>query len=187
VAWNGEVFAFTGPSGAGKSTLIAALGNFGLPMFCDDTLVLDLSDPDRITCLPGHKRLKLTSEALGLTGAVREEKVGTMIDKFYARPPGGVVAEPLPLGRLVFLEDGPELAVGTITGAERFARLTHDHYTEELFASARQLDRAAQFVLQARLARQIPMAQLTRPHDPAHFAASAQLAAALVQGQASWV
>jgi hypothetical protein len=24
----------------------------------DDTLVLDLSDPDRIMCLPGHKRLE---------------------------------------------------------------------------------------------------------------------------------
>ena len=56
VAHGGQVFAFTGPSGAGKSTLIAALGGMGLPMFCDDTLVLDLSDPARIVCLPGHSR-----------------------------------------------------------------------------------------------------------------------------------
>ena len=60
----GEVFAFAGPSGSGKSTLIAALGQLGLPMFCDDTLVLDLGEPDIVICLPGHKRLKLTPEAL---------------------------------------------------------------------------------------------------------------------------
>ena len=48
VAHGGQVFAFTGPSGGGKSTLIAALGQIGLPMFCDDTLVLDLTDPGRI-------------------------------------------------------------------------------------------------------------------------------------------
>ena len=59
VAHDGRVFAFTGPAGAGKSTLVAALASRGLPMFCDDTLVLDLSDPERIICLPGHKRLKL--------------------------------------------------------------------------------------------------------------------------------
>ena len=183
VAYQGEVIAFTGPSGAGKSTLIAALGKLGLPMFCDDTLVLDLSDPARIVCLPGHKRLKLTPQALTLTGADAQEKVGVTINKFYACPPGGKVGRPLPLGRLVFLENGPTLGSQAITGAERFTRLTDDHYTEALFASARQLDRTAQFALQARLAQQIPMTRLTRPRDPAQFAASAQLAAALVRNE----
>ena len=181
VAYQGQVIAFTGPSGTGKSTLIAALGQLGLPMFCDDTLVLDISDPAQIVCLPGHKRLKLTPAALTMTGAARQEKVGSGIDKFYAVPPGGEVGRPLPLGRLVFLEDGADLATREITGAERFSRLTDDHYTEALFASARQLDRAAQFALQARLAQQIPMTRLTRPRDPAQFAASVQLAAMLVR------
>src|SRR4030095_16201659 len=54
VAHDGKVFAFTGPSGSGKSTLIADLGQMGLPMFCDDTLILDLGDPDRIILTPGH-------------------------------------------------------------------------------------------------------------------------------------
>ena len=183
VAYQGEVIAFTGPSGAGKSTLIAALGKLGLPMFCDDTLVLDLSDPARIICLPGHKRLKLTPEALALTGTEVQEKVGTMIDKYYARPPSGEVGRSLPLARLVFLETGPKLAITEIAGAERFTRLTDDHYTEALFASARRLDRSEQFALQARLAQQIPMTQLTRPRDRLQFAASAQLAAKLVRNE----
>ena len=41
VEYQGRVFAFTGPSGAGKSTLVSALGQGGLPLFCDDTLLLD--------------------------------------------------------------------------------------------------------------------------------------------------
>lgn len=182
IAHQGQVYAFTGPSGAGKSTLIAALGAMGLPMFCDDTLVLDLSNPAQIVCLPGHKRLKLSAEAIGLTGAVREEKVGAMIDKFYAAPPGGDVREPLPLARLVFLEEGPEPALLPVSGAQRFARLTDDHYTAELFALGRQLDLAGRFEIQARMAAQIEMARLVRPCDTARFGESVRLAEILVTG-----
>lgn len=182
VAHEGQVYAFTGPSGAGKSTLIAALGSAGMAMFCDDTLVLDFSNPEQIVCLPGHKRLKLSAEAIGLTGAAREEKVGAMIDKFYAAPPAGHVREPLPLARLVFLEEGPEPALVPITGAERFARLTNDHYTAELFALGQQLDLGGRFAVQARMAGQIAMHRLIRPRDTARFAESVELARQLVTG-----
>ncbi|MBW8784799.1 MAG: hypothetical protein JF593_09185 [Novosphingobium sp.] len=177
VAWNGRVHAFTGPGGAGKSTLIAGLGAQGLPMFCDDTLVLDLSDPERITCLPGHKRLKLLPDALALTGAVAEEKVAPDNDKFYARPPAGDIAVRLPLSELVFLEDGPESAMRPLPPGERFARLEADHHTDVLFAQAQKLDRAGLFSLHARLASQVPMARFVRPRDPARFAAGVAIAA----------
>src|SRR5262245_62053691 len=133
VAYRGKVVGFTGPSGSGKSTLIAALGRLGFPMFCDDTLVLDLSD-GRITCLPGHKRLKLTTEALQLTGARAEEPVGAEIAKFYAKAPAGDVMTPLPLAELFFLEEGPSLAIERLLGVERFVRMQDDHYTAYLFA-----------------------------------------------------
>lgn len=182
VAHGGRVFAFTGPSGAGKSTLIAALGARGLPMFCDDTLVLDLSDPNEIVCLPGHKRLKLSADALRLTGAVRQEKVGAMIDKFYAAPPAGDVGEPQPLAWLVFLEDGPDPALLSVSGAERFARLCDDHYTADLYAQGRRPGLAARFDIQARMARQVAMARLVRPRDIAQFEKGVALAAELATG-----
>ena len=169
VAYDGKLFAFTGPSGAGKSTLIAALGQMGLPMFCDDTLVLDLSDPDRLVGLPGHKRLKLTPAAVELTGAKPIEKVGNGVDKYYAEVVGGDAATPLPLAELIFLEEGPETAIEQLTGAERFVRTQDDHYTAHLFAAARQFDRAAQFNHRARLARQIAMARFVRPFDEGRF------------------
>ncbi len=180
VACGGEVYAFTGPPGAGKSTLVAALGRFSLPMFCDDTLVLDLSDPDRISCLPGHKRLKLTEEALALTGAAREEKVSPTVDKFYARPAAGDVGQVLPLAALVFLEEGPDTAITPIRGGEALARLQDDHYTATLFAAAQQFDRAARFAHLARLARQIALASFIRPRDPVQFGAGVAFAAEYV-------
>lgn len=180
VAVDGSVFAFTGPAGSGKSTLIAALGDRGLPMFCDDTLVLDLADPERIVCLPGHKRLKLTPDAIELTAATREEKVSASLDKFYASPSAGDVGVALPLAELIFLEEAPEPAIAPISGAERFARMQDDHYTAHLFAGARRFDRTEHFEHLSRLARQIRMARFARPLDPAHFHEDVAMAAEYV-------
>ncbi len=171
VAFDSGVFAFTGPGGAGKSTLVAALGARHLPMFCDDTLVLDLSDPDRITCLPGHKRLKLRPDALALTGARCEEKVSLTVDKFYASPAGGDVADALPLAELIFLEEGPDFQIEPIAGSERFVRIQDDHQTASIFAGARRFNRAEHFAHLSRLARQIAMARFVRPRDHIQFAA----------------
>jgi hypothetical protein len=176
VAHNGRVVAFTGPGGAGKSTLVTALGQRGLPMFCDDTLLLDLSNPDRPIALPGHKRLKLTEHGLSLTGTLPEQPVGADTGKSYARPPGGDWRDPLPLAMLVFLEEGPLLAWTPVCGIDRFRLLDDDHHTQGLFLDAQRPPRAVLFALRARLAQQIGMAKLVRPRREADFAASVDLA-----------
>jgi hypothetical protein len=176
VASGGQVFAFTGPPGAGKSTLVTGLGQRGLPMFCDDTLLLDLSDSERVIALPGHKRLKLTSAALDLTGLAAQQPVGADTGKSYVAPPAGDVGEPLPLAQLVFLEQGPSPQWHAIEGAERFVRLADDHYTQDLYHEAQRPDRAALFELRARLAGMVTMARLVRPFSSSGFAASLDLA-----------
>jgi hypothetical protein len=180
VAYKGRVFAFTGPAGAGKSTLVAALGRRSLQMFCDDTLLLDLSDPDKIVCLPGHKRLKLTSEAIHLTGAKAEEKVSKNVDKYYAAASNGEARTALPLSHLLFLEPGKGAGILPITGAERFVRLQDDHYTSHPFSWARHFDRIEQFAHLKRLASQLRMARFVRPFDVSQFAEGADLAARFV-------
>lgn len=169
VAVNGAVFAFTGPAGAGKSTLAAALGRQGLPMFCDDTLVLDLSDPHRLICLPGHKRLKLCTDAFALTKAVREEKVSQTYDKYYAQPAAGTIGTTMPLAELIFLGEAPQVSITQISGAERFLRMEDDHLTTHLFEAARRFDRKHQFAHRAYLARRIQMSRFIRPLDAARF------------------
>lgn len=185
VAHDGKVFAFSGPAGAGKSTLVAALGRHGLPMFCDDTLVLDLSDPDRIMCLPGHKRLKLRPDALELTGAASEESVSLTYDKFYASPAAGTVRTAMPLARLIFIEEGAAPSLTPITGSERFVRLEDEHHTRYLFDAASQFDRLERFAHRARLAQQIEMERFQRPVDVARFDEGVALVAGHVTRQGS--
>ncbi|MFO1255003.1 MAG: hypothetical protein U1E37_04965 [Sphingomonadaceae bacterium] len=187
VAHNGQVHAFTGPSGAGKSTLVAGLGQRGLPLFCDDTMLLDLSDPARIIALPGHKRLKLTNEALALTGAAEQEPVGSDTGKSYALSRAGTAVQPLPLARLAFLEAGATCAVEPITGGERLLRLDDDHYTLAYYLEARQPRREELFKLRTRLAQQLDMARLIRPMDRGRFAESLDLAERLVRGNGQGV
>jgi len=180
VAINESVFAFTGPAGAGKSTLVAALGDLGLPLFCDDTLVLDLSQADRVNCLPGHKRLKLKPDALARTGAVRQEKVSKSVDKFYSKSAAGDVGVALPLAELIFLEDGEDPAIFPIEGFERFTRMQDDHYTAHLYAGAQHLDRAKHFEHLASLAGRLSLSRFVRPRGESRFRDGVALVAAHV-------
>jgi hypothetical protein len=183
VAHDGRVIAFTGAAGAGKSTLAAGLGKFGFPLFCDDTLLIDLANLDQAICMPGHKRLKLLPDALSLTGAAAEQPVGADTGKTYCRPLAGVVGEPLPLEQLVFLAEGPELRWDPIRGAERFVRLEDDHHTQDLFMASHRPGRAELFALRAQLANKVKMAQLTRPRSAEGFAASLELVAGELFGK----
>lgn len=185
VACNGRAYAFSGPSGSGKSTLAAGLAAHGMPLFCDDTMILDLADPQRIVALPGHKRLKLSAESLTLTGASAEEPVAPDIAKFYAQPVSGAAAEALPLAELIFLETGPDLRIEPLSATQRLMRLQDDHYTTDLARRARGGDAAAGFATLTRLARDIPMFRFERPFAQGSFAGGAAFIAGHIAAQAS--
>jgi hypothetical protein len=170
VAHGGRVYAFTGPPGAGKSTLAAALGQAGFSLFCDDTLILDISDKQAIICLPGHKRLKLWPDGLSLAGARACELVASDYPKYFAEPPGGSIRQSLPLAELIFLEDGNEPYLLGVEFGERIARLQDDHYTAQLFERASNLSRAERFGQLGGLAAQIPMKRFVRPFSRMRFA-----------------
>ncbi|MDP3907597.1 hypothetical protein [Novosphingobium sp.] len=184
VAVGGQVFAFTGPSGAGKSTLVAELSRRGLPLFCDDTLVLDLSQPDRIVCLPGHKRLKLWPDALAMTGAKAQDQVMASLPKFYAEPVGEVVTNALPLAELCFLEHGSPPRIEPLSGGEKLVRLQDDHYTTEMYLAASRPDRLDRFRQLAQLARTLRLIRFVRPRDRERFSTDAALVAQHILMQA---
>lgn len=181
VAHDGLVHAFSGPSGAGKSTLVAGLGQRGLALFCDDTMLLDLSDPARPWVLPGHKRLKLADAALALTGAEALTPVGSDTGKSYAAPPAGTVGHPLALASLTFLEVADDAGIEPIPGAQRIVRLDDDHYTQHFYHAARRPGRAELFALRTRLAAQVEMAVFRRPFDAEAFAKSLDLAEGMIR------
>ena len=185
VAWQGQVHAFTGPSGAGKSTLTAELTRRGLPLFCDDTLLLDLTRPEAPVCLPGHKRLKLCPDALALTGAAPRGKIAHRFDKFYAEPAGGSIRDVLPLASLTFLEVGEPARIEPLRGAEKLLRLQDDHYTARMFLTASAADRAQRFAQLAALAHGLRLSRFVRPRDSARFAVDATLAERHVKAEPS--
>lgn len=184
VAHDGRVHAFTGHSGAGKSTLAAALGAHGFPLFADDVLVLDVSQPAQIIALPGHKKLKLWGDAIKLTGASAGEQVREGLDKFYSEPHGGFAAEPLPFASLFFLEEqsGSEVAVRPLSGVERFKIAQHGFYRPHFYAALFGNDEL--FKICSRLASGISISRFARPRRKETFAHSVTVMADAIKGAA---
>lgn len=183
VTWNGRVHAFSGPPGAGKSTLAAALGAEGMPLFCDDTLVLDLSGHGPVHCLPGHKRLKLWPEGARLAGATPGEEVATDYPKRFAEPIAGAACDVLPLAAISYLDEGGEPTLRPLGAGERIARLQDDHYTADLFERASGLSRTDRFVQLAGIAARVSMNRFARSLEPARFAEGrAYIAKAIREG-----
>lgn len=177
-----RVHAFTAHSGHGKSTLAAALGLRGMPLFTDDVLVLDLSDPREIICLPGHKQMKLWDDALRLTGAKRGEAVRDKITKYYAVPQGGIADNPLPLAQLTFLQSHartPENPVA-VKGAERMIFLLSALYRRRFCQQI--VEHRSTFTALQRIGAAIPMTVFDRPLDKSRFNEGVELITASIVG-----
>jgi len=176
VAYRGRVFAFTGPPGAGKSTLVAALGLSQFVHFCDDTLLLDLSDTGPPLCHPGHKRLKLWPDGAALAGVEAGDMVATHYAKHFVAPPS-LAEEPLPLAELSLLTQAERTGFTTLSLGERMAVLDADHQSVRLWLAARRVDRAGRFAELAMLSRRFAMTQFFRPFSPDRFAEGISTAA----------
>jgi len=180
VAHQGRVHALTAHSGHGKSTLAAALGQRGMPLFSDDVLILDFSDPHQIVCLPGHSHMKLWADALGLTGARSGAPVRPKLDKYYAVPPGGVAREPLPLAQLTFLRTEarkPESLVA-LKGADRVSRLLSAFYRRHFCAAI--IEHRSTFAALVRIGAEIPMSVFDRPLEKSCFSDGVDLMVAAI-------
>lgn len=181
VAHGGQVHAFTGHSGAGKSTLAAALGGHGLPLFADDVLVLDFSQPDRVMCLPGHKRLKLWGDAVTLTQATAGEQVRDGLDKFYIDPQAGFHSEPLPLAQLFFLGENARdgIAAQPIAGIDRFAIAKSAFYRPHFCTAV--TEKKQLFDVFSRLSKQVTMMKFDRPRRKEVFGDGVALIAGIIK------
>jgi len=138
----------------------------GLPLFCDDTLIIDPAGEGPPFCLPGHKRLKLWPDAAPLAQASLQERVASHLPKHFAEPSGGTDIRTLPLGQLLILDHAETPAITKLGGGERVFALLSDQVTHD-FPDA--TPPAMRFARAAGLARRIPMARLSRPFDAARF------------------
>ena len=180
VASSDCVHAFTAPCGHGKSTLAAALDRRGMEIFSDDVLVLDLSEPDDIICLPGHRHMKLWDDAVKLTGAKQGTAVRRDMAKYYVSPRSDGARVPLPLAKLTFLQSRarePQTPVA-LKGAERINYLLSALYRRHFCAAI--VEHRATFAMLTRIAAAIPMVVFDRPLDKAVFNRGVELVAASI-------
>ena len=183
IVCDGQIHAFTGESGAGKSTLSAALSARGLPLFADDVLVLDMRDKAGIMALPGHKKLKLWGDAIGMTGLQAGEQVMAGMDKYFVEPPLLDQSHPLPITDLYLLDDKAAQAptLMPILGAERFTLVRSAFYRPEFCAVLS--EKLGLFSHIARLANEIAIHRFDRPRNSALFNEGADFMAKAIRGK----
>lgn len=101
---NGRAYAFTGASGAGKSTLLVGLSECGYSHFCDDVMIVALTeDGPRAAALP--KGLKLCEDALEFFSVSPGQQVSRRDrpDKFYVPVQSAAPDEDVEIGGLYVL------------------------------------------------------------------------------------
>jgi hypothetical protein len=109
---DGGAWAVVADREAGKSSLIATLALAGVPVVCDDILVLD-----RLTALAGPRSVDLREPAAVALGA--GEPLGRIGDRDRWRLPLGPVAPELPLRGWITLRWSEEPAVRRLGGSDR--------------------------------------------------------------------
>lgn len=169
---DGRAIAFTGMSGAGKSTLALALQRRGHAVLCDDLCALAPDAP----LSPGVVRLKLWDASLAYAGADATglERIAPGQDKFHFPPPAPAIDRSVPLGAIVLLAWGDDVALTPLHGAAAVQALVRNTYrgvlVEPMGIAPAHLARCVA------LARQVPVFTLTRPRA---FAALDAVIAAL--------
>lgn len=156
----------TGRSGAGKSTLVAELARQGLPVLADDVTAIGSDSGDRPLAMPGLPALRLWRDAFDRLGEIPESQrqVREDVDKYYLPIPDHCTA-PQPIRAIVRLAtraEGP-LDLIELERAEQIRWLAH-HVHRKHFLPGMGLQQFA-FDSAVRIARNVPMLQVTRPHQ----------------------
>lgn len=161
----GRAFAFMGPPGVGKSTLAASLERRAHPVIADDVCAVRLSGAGEPWVSPGLPRLRLwrnSLEALGLEASdyPRSYAGDERYDKFDV-PLGSAAGEPLPLGAVFVVIDGPRVAVERLGGAAAVMALVENIYRGSWAAGSLQRHWESCLAIAAR----VPVLALERPRN----------------------
>jgi hypothetical protein len=165
VATRAGVVAFVGPTGAGKSTLAGSFVQRGIPLFCDDCLVLE--EHGQIVGIPGYWGLRLWPDS---RQALRVGGDGHVPPDFKSRSLASRAAELLcreamPLVRVYHLTREPgvrEPRIEPLMGRQAIARLIEAAYRLDVSDKAML---ARQFRLLSRAAQQSAVRTLVLPSE----------------------
>lgn len=153
--------AFVGKSGKGKSTTVAAWYAEGHPVLADDVTAID---PDTGFVLPSFPKIKLDPESASVVDAdlTPAEKSDVLPRRYYATAQEER-ADPVPLGGVYVLDEGPEIRIEDVPPAEQAYRLM----CESASAYQSGADEAVESHFEdcVRLSQRAPVKRLERPHE----------------------
>lgn len=168
VELGGRAIAVAGAAGAGKSTLAAWFSQHGLRLVGDDVVALQAGSGG-VLAFPGPPRVRLWRESMQRFGFDSEGLEPSYADPAVAKwdlpvPADALIAEPLPLGPVYILGDGPEIAITPLGGAAAATAL-FDHTYRGGYADRRPEWQAAHWRTVAAVAASVPVFSLARPRD----------------------
>jgi hypothetical protein len=114
----GGVWGLLGDKGAGKSSMLAAMAAVGVPVVCDDVLVLDGT-----LALAGPRSIDLRGDAARQLGI--GHPLGVIGRRERWRVPLAPIEPELPFRGWVTLRWGQELGVDAVRGSNRLRELLH--------------------------------------------------------------
>lgn len=154
----GEAVAFLGESGQGKSTTAAGFYGEGHPVIADDVTPVD---PKTAEVLPGFQQVKLDRRAAESVGTALGSANASDFARRYYRVPSEYDADPVPLGCIYLLDDGPDIRIDPIPPGGR-----PYHLMRSSASAYRSIDDdAVETDLEdcARLSSKVPVKRLERP------------------------
>ena len=165
VAFEAGAALFLGPSGAGKSSLLGALLKRGHAMLADDVVGVVPVANSRILALPAYPRLRLCTDALD-----KLDWRGWALDRErqcvkYPLPVRRFHTSPLPICALYLLNSHNRsgIEIETVRGASALRALWSCVRQKRLVHG---LERSELFRVLTAMARQAPVARVTRPVHP---------------------
>lgn len=157
---DGRAVAFLGDSGQGKSTTISAFYAENYPVLTDDVTAVD---PDTLSVIPGFSRIKLDRQAAESIDTDLTTVESGDIERQYYIAGREKTSEPVSLGGLYLLDDGPEVRIETIPPSERPYRLMCEsastYHSADDEAVEPHLDTCV------RLSESVPVKRLERPRQ----------------------
>lgn len=165
----GKAFAVAGKSGAGKSTLAGWFHDKGHRIIADDVCVVSFDKDLRPLVSPGVPRLRLWKEALEATGRQpsgfdRSYTGEEGVDKFDVPiSPRAATCEPVELGGIYVLGEGPSVGFTRLRGIEAVEALFANTYRGAYVPIGGDARLHGESCI--RVARQTPVYLFLRPWD----------------------
>lgn len=157
---DGEAVAFLGESGQGKSTTAAGFYGEGYPVLADDVTPVE---PETAEVLPGFQQVKLDREAAASVGTDLDSTNASNFSRRYYRVPSEFDGDPVPLGCIYLLSDGPEIRIESVPPSGR-----PYHLMRSSASAYRSIDDdAVEADLEdcVRLSSKVPVKRLERPRS----------------------